>query len=236
MSKSSSALSQPAYDYLLDLIMTNQLMPADKIPENKIAELFGISRTPVRDAMRQLANEGLITIFPNRFAQVTEFSAEEIREIGTLRISMDTLAVKLALLFGSQAEFLNLHKLAVACDEALQSNDIALRTKLDTDFHMELAKISKNSLLIKFQKELNLRVQFIILHYSDSMNNETKHVNQHVLLADALLAHDEADALSLIVDHLTSFYKLGEIYPSDFFNSLLKNQKNTQKTIMLKTS
>ncbi len=221
MSKSSSALSQPAYDYLLNLIMTNQLLPGEKIPENKIAELFGISRTPVRDAMRQLANEGLITIFPNRFAQVTEFTAEEIREIGTLRISMDTLAVKLALLFGSQADFLNLRKLAAACDEALQSNDFVLRTKLDTDFHMELAQISGNSLLIKFQKELNLRVQFIILHYSDSVNNEKQHINQHVQLADALLAHNEQEALALIVDHLTSFYKLGEILPANFFNSML---------------
>jgi DNA-binding GntR family transcriptional regulator len=219
MSKSSSTLSQPAYDYLLDLIMTKQLMPGEKIPENKIAELFGISRTPVRDAMRQLANEGLIVIFPNRFAQVAEFNIEAIREIGVLRISLDTLAIKLALLFGSQSDFLNLRKLAAACDEALQSNDFIKRTKLDTDFHMELAQISHNSLLIKFQKELNLRVQFIILHYSKSVNNEQQHINQHVQLADALLAHDEQLALALIVDHLTSFYNLGDIYPADFFNS-----------------
>lgn len=218
MSKTSAALTQPAYDYLLDLILTRQLMPGEKIPENKIAELFGISRTPVRDAMRQLANEGLITIFPNRFAQVTAFTLDEIREIGTLRISMDSLAIKLALLFGSQSDFLNLRKLAVACDEAQQSHDFVKRIKLDTEFHMELARVSQNFLLIKFQKELNLRVQFIILHYSDAVDNDQSHTNQHVQLADALLAHDEQKALSLVMDHLTAFYKLSEIYPADFFN------------------
>lgn len=222
MAKSATSLSQPAYDYLLDLILTKQLLPGDKIPEKKVADKFGISRTPVRDAMKQLANEGLITIFPNRFAQVSEYNEEIIHQIGTLRLSMDTLAIKLSLLFGSQSEFIELKKLAEECEVAYKSHDLIERIKLDSDFHMKLAEISKNSLLIKFQTEINLRVRFTILHYPNSINNEKKHIGQHVELAETMMQHDEEKALRLIVEHLSSFYNLKETYPESFFNFLQK--------------
>ena len=115
MAKNSAGLGQPTYDYLLNMIMTKQLMPGERIPELKIAQVFGISRTPVRDAMRQLANEGLIEIFPNRFAQVKQYDDNAITEIGTLRIALDSMAIKLALLFGSQADFLHLKEIAQNC-------------------------------------------------------------------------------------------------------------------------
>lgn len=222
MAKSSKFLSQPAYDYLLDLIFTKKLLPGDKIPEKIVAEKFNMSRTPVRDAMRQLANEGLITIYPNRFAQVSEFTPEVIMQIGTLRLSMDTLAIKLAMLFGSQADFLELKKIALECDEAYQEKNNPDRIKLDSDFHMKLAEISKNTLLIKFQTEINLRVRFAILHYPNSIKNEEKHISQHVEIADAMLEHNEDKALGLIIEHLSSFYNLGNNYPESFFG-FMKN-------------
>ena len=224
MSKNSSALSQPAYDYMLDLIMSKKLMPGDKIPENKVAEIFGISRTPVRDAMRQLANDGLIVIYPNRFAQVVEYTMETILEIGSLRIALDTMSIKLALLYGSHSDFLALKKIANDCSEASKANNFELRCKYDSDFHMELANISRNSLLIKFQKEINLRVQYIILHYPNTIANEVKHINQHMQIADALIDHDQKKALNLIIDHLTTFYNLSEAFPPNFFNLVDNSQ------------
>ncbi len=220
MAKRNTSLSQPTYEYLRDLILAKEILPGERIPENKISEKFGISRTPVRDAMRQLANEGLITIYPNRFAQVSEYSSDEIVQIGTLRLSLETLAIKLAMLFGSRADFLELKEIAEKCETAYNSSDIAKRIAYDTDFHTKLAEISKNALLIKFQKELYLRVQFIILHYPNSINNEQKYIGQHVKLADAMLAHDEEKAINLIVDHLSSFYDLKERYPDNFFSFL----------------
>ncbi len=74
MSKTSKGNAHPAYEHLLEMILNKQLMPGDRIPEVRISQELGISRTPVRDAMRRLANEGLIEIFPNRFAQVVEYS------------------------------------------------------------------------------------------------------------------------------------------------------------------
>ncbi len=217
MSKRNIGLSQPAYQHILSLIMTKQLMPGDRIPETRIAEEFNISRTPVRDAMRQLCNEGLIEIFPNRFAQVQVYSDEAIREIGTLRVALDTMSVKLAGLYGSRADFLRLLETAEQCSSAAAAGDGELRRKYDSEFHFGLAQIAGNSLLQKFQKELQLRVQFIQLHHPSPIANETRHLQQHKDIAAALMEHDERKALELVCNHLTTFYNLDDYYPENFF-------------------
>ena len=221
MSKNSSGLSGPAYHHILQMIMTKQLLPGEKIPETKIAQEFNISRTPVRDAMRQLSNEGLIDIFPNRFAQVRTYTDEEIMEIGVVRIALDTMAIKLACLFGSRADFLHLSEIADACTVASEQGDGEKRRETDSEFHLELAKIAGNSLLLKYQKELYLRVQFILLHHPNPVDDERKHLRQHHEIAEALMNHKEAEALDGIVDHLTSFYGLRGKFPDEFFQPTL---------------
>ena len=63
-------LREMVYNYLLDMILSMKIKPGDRIPEARIATQFGISRTPIRDAMKQLANDGILNIYPNRFAEV----------------------------------------------------------------------------------------------------------------------------------------------------------------------
>lgn len=217
MAKSNAMLSHTVYQHILDLIMSQKLFPGDKIPETKVAQEFHISRTPVRDAIQQLANEGLLEIFPNRFVQVKQYSPEDITHIGTLRLAMDTISVKLASLYGSRADFLKLSALAQQCEEAYQQNNLAMRRELDCKFHMALAEITGNELLIKFQKELYLRIQYIMLCYPKTAESDLAHIRQHYAIADALMQNDAPLAQNLIADHLISFYKLNEIYPDDFF-------------------
>ena len=214
------SLVDKTYNHILYMIMTKELKPGERIPEQKIAEEFGISRSPVREAMRQLANDGLINIYPNRFAEVANFDESEIKEIGIMRIALDVVAVKLALLYGSQVDFLRLKEIAEKCRQALIDNDDYNRIKYDCDFHLELAKIGQNHLLEKFQNELYLRVQFTV-SYLDSKPDELykNHIDQHTIIADALMAHDEKTAIDTIKNHINTFYDLDEYYPHDFLTN-----------------
>lgn len=213
----NQGLGKPTYNHILNMIMSGQLKPGEKIPETKIAEEFKTSRTPVRDAMRQLANDGLIEIYPRRFAKVKEYTPEMITEIGALRISLDTLSIKLALLFGSRIDFLELLDIAKQCEQAYWDGDLMLKRQLDCDFHMKLSQISKNELLIKFQKELYLRVQFILLTYPNSVIDEESHIKHHYQIAQALIDNDADTAIALITAHLSEFYNLKDKFPSSFF-------------------
>ncbi|HHX37039.1 MAG TPA: GntR family transcriptional regulator, partial [Clostridiaceae bacterium] len=159
MSKRTETLSEAVYKYLLDQIMTGHLQPGDRIPEASVAESYGISRTPVRDAMRQLGNEGIIQIYPKRFAQVSEFTDRDIQEVGYMRLTLDEMAVRMAMRFGNFSDFDRLETIAKECLEAFERNDRVKRIKLDAQFHLALASLSGNALLLKFQEEINIRVQ-----------------------------------------------------------------------------
>lgn len=214
----SRVLSDDVYHYILDLIFAKQLKPGDKIPEAKIASTFEISRTPVRDAMKLLANEGLLEILPNRFARLKEYSEKEIKDIGIMRIALDEAAVKLAALFGSRADFLNLQKIADECNAADEKKEFALRDKLDCDFHFGMAQLSKNQLLIKYQKELNMRVQYILTFYTFfDQQMIAEQINQHVQIVRALLDNNCELAISISIEHLIKFYRIDQDYPKDFF-------------------
>lgn len=217
MAKSSVSLSEPAYQYLLDMILSAQLSPGDRISEAAIAEQFHISRTPVRDAMRRLASEGLIEIFPNRFAQVAEYTADQIRDTGVIRLTLDRLAVRLALIYGSQADFLELQNLAEQCLQASKLGDYAVQHKYDSDFHMRLTEISGNTQLISLQKELYLRTRFIMAHYPHSLIDEKKQIQDHFDIAQALMDQDKERALACITDNLMSFYNLKSAFPIDLY-------------------
>ena len=217
MPRSSASLSEPAYQYLLDAILNGEMSPGDRVSEAAIAERFHISRTPVRDAMRRLANEGLIEIFPNRFAQVAVYTPEHIHETGVIRLTLDRLAVRLALIYGSHADFLALRRLAEQCRDASLTGDYALQHKYDSDFHMKLTRISGNAQLLTLQEELYLRTRFIMAHYPHALIDEKKQVQDHLDIADALMAQDKPRALDCITDNLMSFYDLHRAFPIELY-------------------
>lgn len=218
MSKNRNSLGQLAYDQILQMIMTKQLLPGDRIAEVHIAEQLGISRTPIRSALRILASQGLVEIEANRFATVASYPPSTIRDIGMLRISLDSIAFKLALLYGNHADFLRLREFAQKCFSAMETGDQSCRRIEDCNFHLELANISRNELLIKYHTELYLRTQFILLHHTSAFVNTRQQAEQHFEIVSALMDHDEARGLDVLTHHLSSFYQLDQFFPTDFIN------------------
>ena len=208
MPEKNKTLGESVYNALLNDIMSGNLSPGDKIAEASVAENYGISRTPVRDAMRQLANEGIIRIYPKRFAMVSEYSEQDIQEVGYMRLGMDRMAVRMAYQFGSLAGYEKLMAIADECLDAYHRGDEMMRTAKDTEFHTGLVEISKNHLLVKFQSEINLRVQFILTYYRQNAKSEESHLQQHCDLITALCDRKLDRALSLVDSHLVEFYNL----------------------------
>lgn len=209
----NASLSEPVYEYLRDAILTMEIKPGEKIPEASIAEKFGVSRTPIREVMRRLENEGLIKIYPNRFAEVVSFSGTDITNLGIVRLSLDVTAMKLAIFYGSNADFLKLKEIAEECHQAAKAGDRSKRIKLDSMFHLEISKISRNPIIEKYQSHILLQIELIqASRYKDSENAVTL-TKPHFAIVDAMIARDEALAVKLIKEHLTAFYDLGKTFP-----------------------
>lgn len=122
-------------EYIRDAIYRNELRPGQQLQQEELALKFGISRIPVRDALRQLQGEGLVDLYPNRGAFVSNPGVEELREVFGLRILLETYALRLAVPNFSKAE------LELCASLLAQLESIANRSdwsRIDQEFHAAL--------------------------------------------------------------------------------------------------
>ena len=213
--QSSASLTEPVYDHILNLILNMELKPGDRIPEVTIAQELGVSRTPVRNALNQLENEGLVVIYPNRFVQVATYDDEMIQNLGIMRIAVDSMAVRLAIFRGSNEDFHRLRTLAEKCCIIDENAGRLERIRNDYLFHLQLSIIARNPVLEKYQSQF-LRQMEVMLSYR-FVEAMTASVT-HLMIADAIEARDEELAVKLTTTHLAEFYHLKENFPF-----LLKN-------------
>ncbi|MFQ8823525.1 MAG: GntR family transcriptional regulator [[Ruminococcus] lactaris] len=213
--QSSASLTEPVYDHILNLILNMELKPGDRIPEVTIAQELGVSRTPVRNALKQLENEGLVVIYPNRFVQVATYDDEMIQNLGIMRIAVDSMAVRLAIFRGSNEDFHRLRTLAEKCCIIDENAGRLERIRNDYLFHLQLSIIARNPVLEKYQSQF-LRQMEVMLSYR-FVEAMTASVT-HLMIADAIEAWDEELAVKPTATHLAEFYHLKENFPF-----LLKN-------------
>lgn len=214
------SLGQSVYQYLLDQILMGNIKPGDRIPETKIANELGISRTPIRDALKQLANDGIVEIYPNRFVKVAHWDDDTTRQIGVVRIQLDLLAVKLAIIYASNADFVQMYQHSLLCLKAAEENDIAMRIKEDCAFHLDLSRISKNKQLYEFQQRTYLQIEFLQSWRPAYLEEPEEQHRQHEQLFNALLERNEEKASVLLTHHNIHFHDLEKYYPPEIF---LKN-------------
>ncbi|MGI5849267.1 MAG: GntR family transcriptional regulator, partial [Christensenellales bacterium] len=195
------------YNYIQDLIFSLKIKSGEKIPEEMIVKELGISRTPVREALHRLSNDGLINIYPRRFSEVITLTEEDILQLATVRIALDSLSVQLAIQFGSNAEFMQLEKLIDECVEAENLGNLNDRIKKDTDFHLILSKISKNKYLYSMQKSLILKVRLLLAYkIYENPKYSMPSLETHYKIIKALYDRDDKEATRLMQDHMMEFY------------------------------
>lgn len=201
-------LSEQVHEYIKNMILKSEIKPGERIPEEKIAAQLGVSRTPIREALRVLAAQGLVRIYPNRFAEVVTLTPKEIQDLGVLRINLDSLAAQYAIQYGSNADFQKLKKISAECKAAAESGDIYNRIKKDCDFHIELTRIGKNDMLLKMQNELYLKIHLLqIAKYSD-VEDSLKRIEHHEAIVEHLMQRNAEKVLECIYRHLSSFYDI----------------------------
>ena len=190
------------------LIMHHVLKPGQKIPEDELAGMLQTSRTPVREALRKLSGEGLVTIYPKRYAEVTYFTPEMARSLGAVRMSQDVLSGRLAIYHGSDADFAGLRQLAETCEAAAAAGDLYGRITADRDFHLRITELGQNELLLRYQREVYLRIHLLQLQYVSLEDDAAGRAACHSALVDALCRRDEAAYTRAICRRCQEMYGL----------------------------
>ena len=206
----ASGMAAMAYETLKNMILSQQIKPGEHIPEIKLANQLGISRTPMREAIKRLAADGIVTMYPNRYAEVTVFREGWLQEVGIIRLALDTVAAHLSIHYGSNYDFSIMDRYNEACRQAAKDGNMAERIKMNCMFHLELSRISKNEELYKMQEKLYMKLEFVQACNYSYVNPETEQYRQHKEMIEALYARDEKRLVDLLTAHDSNFHRLGD--------------------------
>ncbi|MFP1886573.1 GntR family transcriptional regulator [Lonsdalea quercina] len=153
------------YHALLNAIVEHQLLPGTKLPEEALAEVFGVSRTGIRKVLQRLAAVQMINLAPKRGAQVATPSVDEARQIFHTRSLLECANLPQVVAHCRPSHCQALEKVVQAEDNAHQDQNGAEAIRLSAAFHIQLQAISGNAVLTGMVSQLTLRSSLVIAAY-----------------------------------------------------------------------
>ncbi|QDL53723.1 GntR family transcriptional regulator [Rhodoferax aquaticus] len=183
-------------------IVEHRLHAGEKLSEQKLADQFGVSRTLVRQALFQLSQHRLIRMEPARGAFVASPSAEEAKQVFTVRRMLEAGMTRSFIATATPAHIKALKEHVAQEEIAVRRGDVPGRTTLLGDFHVRMAQLMGNEVLAQMLNDLISRCALITLMYQSSSSAAHSH-EEHMDIVKALEAKDEALALSLMDAHLS---------------------------------
>lgn len=186
---------------LTDAVHEHRIRPGTKLREDEVGEIFGVSRTLVRQALRTMEHEGLVTIQRNRGAFVSKPTPREAREVFEARALLEPTTARAAAERATPADIAALERHIDAEHAALDRGESGLALKLSGDFHMLIAKIADQDTIEHFLHQLMSRSSLVIALYWRRRNALCESHAHHELL-DALRTGDGDRAEVLMKGHL----------------------------------
>lgn len=199
-----TAASDRAVDQLRERILGGEYTPGERLGEVELAEKLGVSRTPVREALRRLAAEGLVDITPNKGARVVEYPRQDLDHIFDIRARVEGLAARTAAETASEADIDRLDKIATVLKERSDAGQIDEVYKLNAEYHATLNGLAGSSVLTATVGQLiHSSVLLRTLHSFDQAARQ-RSVNHHLEIVAALRARDPDWAEAVMHAHLLS--------------------------------
>jgi len=195
-------LRDVTFETLRKAIISGDIKPGERLMEVSLAEQMGVSRTPVREAIRRLEAEGLVTMVPRKGTHVSELSSKDIIDVLEVRGALDKLATSLAAkrVQPQQIRALeSIHRQFISC---VEKGNMEGAIRKDIEFHDAIYAASGNSRLIGVLSSLKEHVyRFRVIYLRDL--NIAEHVEQeHQQILDALKEHNEELAAKLSEQHI----------------------------------
>lgn len=196
------SLSEQVYHYIKRLILSGEIRGGEKIPEEKVAQQFGVSRTPIRGALHRLEEYGLIQIKPRSYAVVVALEPQEAAPLAMIRSQLETLAVSLLTDCGTEQDFKELGLLAQECNALIAEGDIAAAFEKDSLLHLEIARRAGNRHLYEICEKLDAKVQLLRLVLRLPLEKLKLYIQHHDEIINAMKRRDKESAVALMKHHI----------------------------------
>lgn len=197
-----STLPEAAAERLRTLIIEGELAPGTKLNERELSERLGVSRTPLREAFRMLAADGLLVQLPNRGAQVVAMSPADVRDAFEVMAALEGLAGELAAARITDDEVDGLRALQAEMDAAHAAQDLPAYYRVNREIHDRLNAIAANPVLTNTYRTLNARLHALRFRSNLNPMKWNQAVAEHRSMIAALAARDGAALRDLLIRHL----------------------------------
>jgi DNA-binding GntR family transcriptional regulator len=201
-----STLRERALEALRSAITSGQYRPGDHLGEVELATHLGVSRGTVREALRHLQQEGLVTAGNRGMLRVSTVSPQEIRELFRVRAALEGLAV--AEIIASPRKDAAVATLREALAHLADDGDFAAKLEADLGFHLVLCRLSGNSMLVDTWRYLEGRIRVTIMNGEAAQNAATAGTptmmsrDRHAPIVDAVERGDAAAAMAVLEQHM----------------------------------
>ena len=197
------SVREAAYSHLRESILGGLLTPGTRISEPGLAEQLGISRTPVREALQRLSQEGLVELSPNKGARVRVLTPGEVREVYDVRALLESEAARLAALNASKGELKGLEQ-RLKILNTLPGDSYTEQMQVDFDFHSALVEASHNRMLARIYQDLRATLALV----RSNMQTRSQHPitrKQHHEIMHALQERNPEAAALAARNHVLQF-------------------------------
>jgi len=202
-----TALHDTLVNRLRDMIIEGHLSPGTRLNEGQLGQMLGVSRTPLREAIKYLASEGLVELVPSRGAVVKRFGAKDVQDMLLVLGTLEELAAKLACVIASDegiAEIRGLHDRMV---QHYKAGDRLEYYKLNQNIHTAIVALSGNAPLAEIHAMLQTRLKRIRFIGHEGPEKWAAAVAEHEEMIEALEARDQQRLAAVLGRHLTNAWE-----------------------------
>ncbi|MGL6106362.1 GntR family transcriptional regulator [Romboutsia sp.] len=195
-------LRDVVFENLREAILEGKVSPGQRLMEVQLAEQLGVSRTPVREAIRKLELEGLVVMLPRKGAYVANMSLKDIIDVLEIRASLEGLSASLAAERISEDDIKKLEQIAGDFKKSTSDSDVEALLKMDVEFHECIFKATNNKKLHQLINSLWEQVYRFRVTYISDYDSSVNIIKEHELILDAIKKGDSELAKRYATEHI----------------------------------
>ena len=195
-------LREIIFNTIREAIVVGELKPGERLMEVQLAEKMGVSRTPVREAIRKLELEGLVEMLPRKGARVANLSEKDIIDVLEVRSTLDGLASSLSALRITDDEIKELKHILAQFITCVEKNNLQGSIRKDVEFHDVIYRSSRNDKLIQISNNLREQVLRYRVIYMKDYSSSRELVREHTEILDAISRRDPDAAMRIAQLHI----------------------------------
>ena len=195
-------LRDVVFNTLRQEILTGKLKPGERLMEIHLANKLGVSRTPIREAIRKLELEGLVIMIPRRGAEVAQITLKSLKDVMEVRRALDVLAIELACERMGQEALDSLYRACENFRAAVRTGDTRMLAEADVAFHDRIVLSTGNTRLIQLVSNLSEQMYRYRFEYIKDESGHKNLVNEHRMIYESIMKGDKAGAAAAARLHI----------------------------------